>query len=627
MAAILVRSSELSPFVEVERDAGVPEGFWLRARSEWGSAGPDPGRLIEVPVERFLSRTEWLRPACSLYGVGITWDERSRALMLSLRALRSELDERLADSTPLTPAEVRVRLDGSRFTRELLPFQERDLGHLLALPHGANFSVPGAGKTTVAYALYEAERVAGRIDQLLVVAPLSAFDAWLTEAGACFSTEPTIHRFDGGRIDPEAEVLLTNYQRLHRNYGDIARWVVASSTHVILDEAHRMKGGRAGAWGSTCLDMAFLATRRDILTGTPAPQSPQDMVALMDYVWPNQARRILPPSAFQRQPPADVGHQIAVAIRPLFARTRKRELPLRDPDFHVVEVPLEGLQQSIYEALRNQYAGVFRLAEGDRLDLARMGDVVMYLLEAATNPALLPAGWRQGADPIEFRHPPLEIPPGSELARLIEEYARFETPRKLVTLATLVEEKARSRQKTLVWSNFVRNLETLEHMLARYRPALIHGGIPSEVSDAGARRTREGEIDRFRHDSECLVLLANPAAMSEGISLHDVCHEAIYVDRTFNAGQYLQSIDRIHRLGMEPEQETNITLLVTVGTVDEIVDRRVAQKADRLGDMLDDPDISLLALPNEDDYGPALDPGDADDIRALFAHLRGEDGD
>jgi hypothetical protein len=43
---------------------------------------------------------------------------------------------------------------------------------------------------------------------------------------------------------------------------------------------------------------------------------------------------------------------------------------------------------------------------------------------------------------------------------------------------------------------------------------------------------------------------ANLAAMAEGVSPRHTCHDAIYVDRTFNAGQYLQSLDRIHRLGL-----------------------------------------------------------------------------
>jgi SNF2 family DNA or RNA helicase len=152
--------------------------------------------------------------------------------------------------------------------------------------------------------------------------------------------------------------------------------------------------------------------------------------------------------------------------------------------------------------------------------------------------------------------------------------------------------------------------------------ALIYGGIPSEFADPNATRTREGELARFRTDPACAVLLANPAAMSEGVSLHQVCHDAIYLDRTFNAGQYLQSIDRIHRLGLAPGQETRITFLLTTGTIDEVIDSRIREKAERLGEMLDDPDLSTMALPSDEDYGPALDS--TADMVALFAHLRGD---
>lgn len=245
----------------------------------------------------------------------------------------------------------------------------------------------------------------------------------------------------------------------------------------------------------------------------------------------------------------------------------------------------------------------------------------MYLLEAATNPQLLAAG-SGTEDVFSFRHPPLDVPPGSTLWDLLQRYSQFETPGKFRHLAEMIEANASQGRKTLVWSNFVRNLQGLERMLALYQPALIYGGVPSEQSGSTAVRTRESELARFRTDPECAVLLANPAAMSEGVSLHQVCHDAIYLDRTFNAGQYLQSVDRIHRLGLPAEQETRITFLLTAGTIDEVIDARIREKADRLGDMLDDPDISTMALPSDEDYGPAIDS--SADIAALFAHLRGE---
>src|SRR5260370_19955258 len=179
----------------------------------------------------------------------------------------------------------------------------------------------------------------------------------------------------------------------------------------------------------------------------------------------------------------------------------------------------------------------------------------MFFGRAPKNPHLPPAGASQ-FDEISFRHPPLSIPDTSPLVELLAAYGRYETPRKFVELAKLVKRNADLGRKTLIWTNFVRNILTLERLLARYEPAIIHGGIPSEIAVPMATRTREKELERFRSSRSCLGLLANPAATSEGVSLHHHCSDAIYLDRTFNAGQNLQSVDRIHRLGIPHAQET-----------------------------------------------------------------------
>jgi SNF2 family DNA or RNA helicase len=612
------------PVVEVRREDGIGDIFWLQARAEWGSNGKVPARAITLPLEQFLANSTWLGPACRKFKVEIEWEEGLKRQVMAANAERRTLDGtlRLFGVEPVPTSGVEI--NSGRFLRALRPFQTRDLNHLLRLAHGANFSVPGAGKTAVAYATYEAERVRGRVQQMLVVAPLSAFDSWLREVEVCFQPYPVVSRFEGSRIDTSAEVLLVNYQRLAASYERLSAWVCQRPTLVLLDEAHRMKRGRDGQWGTTCLNLAYLATRRDLLSGTPAPQSPADLRALLDFLWPNQARRILPPAALMTVPPPGTAQQVAEAIRPLFVRTTKKELGLRPPDYSVLEIPLTGLQAEIYQALRDRYAGQFALTRPERVSFAQMGQITMYLLEAATNPALLAVGGSRH-DSIDFRHPPLSVPPGSQLSELLAEYGKYETPKKFIQLLQLVERNVAAGRKTLIWSNFVRNLETLERMLHLYRPALIHGGIPSEVSDASAPRTREAELARFRTDAACQVLLANPAATSEGVSLHEVCHDAIYLERTFNAGQYLQSIDRIHRLGMSPDQDTQITFLVMSNTIDEVVDGRVREKAERLGDMLNDPDIVTMALPDDEDYGPAIDS--EADIAVLLAHLRGGEGD
>jgi len=604
--------------LDVTRDSDVSEPFWLRVRAEWGADGADPGRAIIVPVDRALSRLAWLGEACRLYRVGVAWDPEARVLIERFGAEQQALAAIRLRGHVSTAAGVDSRLQGTRFTRALHDFQKRDLARLLALPHAANFSVPGAGKTAVTYALYEAERAAGRVERLVVIAPLSAFDAWQVEAGECLRPVPTVRTFEDADVD-SAEIILVNYQRVSPNYETVAAWVSARRTHLVLDEAHRIKAGRQGQWGTACLDLAFLAARRDVLTGTPAPHAIADLEALVNFLWPNQGRRVLPAESLLSRPSLDAVLSASKNLQPLFVRTTKRELQLPKTHFDVRELPLEGLQAAIYGALVGRYVDELDLRRPELADMAQMGRITMYLLEAATNPGLLAVG-SSPHDPLELVHPPLIVRTGSRLADLLVEYGRFETPRKFAALATLVRDNVDRGQKTLVWSNFVRNLTTLERLLAKYQPALIHGGIPSGLAARSAPRRREEELRRFREDPSCTVLLANPAALAEGISLHHACHHAVYIDRTFNAGHYLQSLDRIHRLGLSPEQETRFTLFVTLGTIDMSVDQRVRKKVEQLGHVLDDKDLTLLALPGDDDYGPAVES--PDDIAVLFDHLR-----
>ena len=609
------------PRAQFSRDNLVPDELW---NALGRNIAPDvrqvDDRHVAVPVERLLATRQWLAGALQVYACGF---DPTGAIVALLERHDAEHDEiSLALAHDPNPVEVASVLEGSRFHRQLRDFQERDLGRLLALSHGANFSVPGAGKTTVAYALYEAERQRRQIRRLLVIAPLSAFDAWLTEADECFEPTPAV-RILKRRPPAGCEILLVNYQKLGQTrYPAIAEWVAEAPCHVILDEAHRMKRGRNGEWGAACLDLAHLAVRRDILTGTPAPQHPSDFVALLNFLWPDQATRILPADARRTLPTAATMHQVSRRLRPLFARTRKHELGLLEPQLRVELTDMKDLQTEIYTALRSRMARALRAGSRDHATLARMGTVTMYLLQAASNPALL-AGALGGADTSAVQWPLGPVRPDSQLGDLIRDYSRLETPRKFDKLAAIVAANAADGRKSLVWTNFLDNLtELTERLLEPYQPAMIRGDVPMDSRRPG-ERSRETELRRFRSDDNCLVLVANPAAMSEGVSLHHDCHDAIYLDRTFNAGHYLQSLDRIHRLGLAEDVQTRMTFLSSVGTIDETVDQRLRIKAQRLSQMLDDEDLVTMALPDEEEgYSDIID---TDDLEALFGHLRDND--
>jgi hypothetical protein len=68
-------------------------------------------------------------------------------------------------------------------------------------------------------------------------------------------------------------------------------------------------------------------------------------------------------------------------------------------------------------------------------------------------------------------------------------------------------------------------------------------------------------------------------------------------------------------------EDTRITFLVTEDTIDQSVDARIREKAERLGAILEDNDIATIALPDDEDYGRVIE-NDAD-LAELFRHIRG----
>jgi SNF2 family DNA or RNA helicase len=516
-----------------------------------------------------------------------------------------------------------TELRASGFKRELKSFQLKNLARILRLPHGADFSVPGAGKTTVALAAYALRKKRGEVDRLLVVAPIAAFGAWKDDSLDCFDICPALSVYDptAGKIQRATEILLANYNRVANDYDVIRGFVAEGKTSIVLDEAHRIKRGSAGVHGRAVLDLAYAAKRRDVLTGTPAPQGAMDLVALVKFLYPGQDRQILPPNAFVERlgRDASVLAETHAAFAKYFVRTPKTELDLPPTEFKVVRRPMGPIQTAIYEALVGRYKGVFTLGDRNRHEMQRLGRVVMYLLEAATNPMLLTAGSDDGDDP-GFTHPPIEVKGNERLTELLSRYGSFETPWKYQEALKLVRAAAEKGEKVLIWSNFVRNIRLLANLLSAYSPAVVHGGVPSEDSGHDDEITREGEFHRFRNDPKCSVLLANPAACGEGVSLHHWCHHAIYLDRSFNAGHFLQSQDRIHRLGLDKSITTTFTLLISTQTIDETVDGRLFEKVSALAALMDDRGLVQIALPAADEGEDGM-PAFEDDYSAVAAHV------
>ncbi|PSK89372.1 SNF2 domain-containing protein [Murinocardiopsis flavida] len=557
--------------------------------------------VVEVPLDDFLTHFPALRTWPPESANDVHWHPELTALVRDSLKDAKQASDRLAepDAPPVgtSPDDVREML-GPEWKADLTGFQRRDIAMLLAMRHGANFSVPGAGKTRVALADFQAKRRSGQVGRMLVVAPKSAHDSWREEADLCFERPLSVHTADGRSLNPLADVVLINYERLPAGQTALGKWLGGGPSMLVLDEAHRMKRGTAGVYGAVCLALAPRARRRLILTGTPAPNGAKDLQSLFNFVWPGQGGRTVEQATANR-----TLHQASSILKPFFCRTTKSELGLPPVNASVVRVPLSGLHRDIYSAIRGKEGLRAAGRAGDELE--RYGRVAMYLIMAATTPGLLSTG-KTKYDPLPYDLPPLPIPQDRPLALLMQDLPRYEDSPKFREACRIVKANAERGRKTIVWSTFVRSLTTLERMLGGFAPAVVHGGTPK----------RDEELLRFRSDPDCMVLLSNPATLGEGISLHHVCHEAVYVDRDFNAGRFLQSLDRIHRLGLPPETETNVRILVAENTIDENVETRLADKLRFMGAVLDDPGVEQLGDLQDDPAAPAgLERADLDTLK------------
>ena len=125
----------------------------------------------------------------------------------------------------------------------------------------------------------------------------------------------------------------------------------------------------------------------------------------------------------------------------------------------------------------------------------------------------------------------------------------------------------------------------------------IYGEVPLEE--------RQEIIDDFK-EGRYQVLLTNPHTLAESVSLHKICHDAIYYEYSYNLVHLLQSKDRIHRLGLEKNQYTQYYYLQIsfsnegeVYSMDEQIYLRLKEKEQIMLDAID-ADV-LETMPTSDE--------------------------
>jgi len=590
--------------VNLTRGSSVSDKTWAQVLDWWFHVSLESTKEVAiVSAADFDIRKNWLRDYWKSEGNDVEVDPSVALRLRQLTAVRTEFEKiAFADEVVLPSGE---ELSDLNLRRPLTNAQTRNVGALLRMPNGANFSVPGAGKTTTQLVVWQILRHRGIVDRMLVVSPRSAFETWIEEPAEVFEEPPISEVFSSESISCNISILIVNYEQLENpeRRERLKRWLTEAKTLLVIDEAHRVKGGGASVRWRACLELRELATRTDLLTGTPLPQELGDLRNLLALSWNSLPGQYLTDARL-----------LQLRRNGVFVRTTKSELKLPPTTTRLVPIEMGALQKQVYSALGRAYAGSLGMTLQDESYFRQRGKAIFTLLAVATNPGLLMSGLREESY-LGLTWPPREVSHDSWLRQVVENYANHEIPPKYHWLSRKVDDLARKGRKVLVWSNFVGNLRAMEVLLKPFNPVLIYGAISTDE--------RKERLQRFRYSSDCAVLLSNPQTLGEGVSLHRECHDAVYIDRSYNAGHYLQSIDRIHRLGLSQEQETNIHILTSERTVDERVDGRLGTKIATLAHVMDDQGLVVGSLPSDVEDEALIFGGiDSRDVADLFAHLK-----
>ncbi len=485
--------------------------------------------------------------------------------------------------------------------RQLLPHQVKAALHLVSVAHGANFSVPGAGKTSVVLAAYEYLREKGVVTSLFVVGPRSCFMPWQTEFDLTLGRQARVEILAGGDIRErrqryyskagnEAELYLTTYQTLSRDKRQVQHLLQSRSNRAffVIDEAHYMKQDD-GVWASAVAETSRSARKRCVLTGTPFPKSYADGINQFDVLYPNSG--IFGPSIKRqiRHASESGAHDNARAllepkIDSLYYRVRKSELHLSKPVFvPPIQVNMNPIERELYDCIEKRIGELEQKVSDLDLDtIIRLKNGRQMRRRQATSYSALLLSAISGYNEL------LIDPNNEQLNEKIRNYDKLETPAKVQRLLQEVQKLHKQDKKVVVWANFVGTLHKIKEECdkANFESKVVYGGTPTE--DGMDEDSRETIIERFKDSSSGLdVLIANPAACAESVSLHKTCSNAIYYDLSYNCAEYLQSLDRIHRVGGSEEKVSYYRFLQYADTFEHEILGNLTEKATRMSDVID----------------------------------------
>lgn len=433
----------------------------------------------------------------------------------------------------------------------------------------ALFFEMGTGKTlTQIGILLDRYREANSLLRTLIFCPLVVVRNWKVEFGLHSdlpqtrivllegSQEKRIKTFKRATERSEDCIFVSNYESLlMKNLFELYhQW---QPEILVFDESHKLKAHNTKRTKQAVI-LADRAKRRYLLSGTPVLNSPMDLFSqylVMDggksftnnfyifkakYFYDANARmpkHIHFPNWKIRE---DASAKINKIVNTTSMRVEKSEcldLPPLVKEIHHVQMTTE--QARLYKEMKNHFITYLN----DKACVAQLALTKALRLQQIVSGFVKTAEGKE----VTLKNTPRE--------NALEDLLRELTP----------------NHKVIVWSVFKHNFATIKRICEKLEVDYVevHGGITA--------KNKQIAIERFTNDDRCRVFSGHPGAGGIGINL-TVSDYSVYYSRTFSLEFDLQSEARNHRGGSERHQKITRIDLVCRDTIDELVQKRLAEK-------------------------------------------------
>jgi len=433
----------------------------------------------------------------------------------------------------------------------------------------------GLGKTLTVITYYEFMRVAQENDFLLIVCPNSLTRNWGREMKQWFPKKQLLVFPEGKKekIDllkrlqwgaAKVDGIVLNYESVRLEYvlEGLKKLLSSKRPLLCLDESQRVKN-HASKTFEAMLQLIPFCERRVLLSGTPTPKDITDIwaqIRLLDdgerfgksyYRWLAEVAVLgtkFSQYAVKSFKP-DAVKETTTRVQELLLRRKKENVVnLPEKTFITRDVELKGNQLKRYEALRKELLVKVTSTSGGAFEREVSSILEEYLraVQLASNPRLVDETWE--GEPAKFE----------ELDSILED---------------VIGERD---EKVVIWTNYLGNIRELTHRYKKYGAQPFSG--ETSVND------RAKIIEDFQNSDQCKVLVAIPAAGGVGITL-TASQTAIYLDKTWNAEHWMQSIDRIHRIG-----QTGTVRIISLHScrIDELISWNLRRKEKAQASLLGD---------------------------------------